>query len=284
MKTLNLIVLVILLQNFALAQFSSTSLNTSSSKGPRYNNTIHFGLEVGSWEYIEVDSKSNDRLMSDSGNLYGLSFKSNHQLASQLVFLSRARLLGGNTTYDGYLQNDEGKVLSPYKSDSRNFLGNAHLALGVNLSSSENFAFTPNIGVSRRILLNPQLDSDPYDYTRMATYDTFPLALDVFFKADRDLAFTLNATTHLGFKGKTIAYSSGNDGGDRTYEQDKGKGQEFSAGSEFKLEGNNVAYINLQYKTWEVEDSKIESESDGIYSLEPKNSTKEIGLNLGVTF
>jgi hypothetical protein len=184
----------------------------------------------------------------------------------------------GTVNYDGVILEDS------YKVDCINdFYFEQHILLGLIYCINNNFEILPYSGIGLRYLLN-EFGEVPHGYDRESIYFYLPLGFDLKYKYNKDLIFSINAEyDHLifGWQKTFIIYPS-----IVNYQHD-GMGLKFSIKAE-KICKNYSFFAGPFFKYWNIDESdrvRISNTSgESITVFEPKNNTKEIGIQFGLKF
>ncbi|MGB0454450.1 MAG: hypothetical protein ACPGJV_12135 [Bacteriovoracaceae bacterium] len=283
-KRLELIRLILIISFLSLFPVSLLAQSSTSSQSAVIGN-LRFNYESVDWEYREFTG-SGDELMKDYGKLTGFS----SELQGQVGFLqltSSYRYLSGSTRYEGGLQDSNGNYAGDYDTDSKNKIVNYELGIHRVYDIGAGQVWTMGIGYYIRKLDNPELPSDPYDYSRYATYKTIPFTLKYVNKSFDFFRFEAIAKLHTFFKGETDTRSSevNPESTDVVFQQPNGRGLELKLNSFF-----NTGYGRLMFGAygtfWSVEDSDYEPVpgSDSLIRYEPENKTSVIGFNVGLAY
>lgn len=139
----------------------------------------------------------------ESGDLQGAQMAVRHQTAHFGTSFT-LRYVGGNTDYDGYLQNQITGALIPYQSTSPNHDLNLHLSVNTGFSPGAlpHFAILPGAEAGMRVWWRGQ--NQGYDYQEIYRQPYWA----GFVKAQYELGrFTLSAKAALGHTYSVVMHS-----------------------------------------------------------------------------
>ena len=168
----------------------STSVNAID-----YNtkNHLNVGLNTFYRDYSEVlvyPKKSDER-----GMLYGVVIEYERKAPQSVMFLIDLDLAGGNTHYDGSLQNFYGEYAGPKDSTTSNAFINIDTKLGYTFLKNCKHLITPFVGLGvsgwGRGLGN---DDDSSSYAEIYTWDYFSYGLQYDYNPNRQWQYGLHAT------------------------------------------------------------------------------------------
>jgi len=255
---------------------SQTPVQVQSIQERSFNKKLFFGVEAVNWDYKEIVA-NNKIFMKDSGNLYGIKIRYQNYFES-IHFLLRThmRYLYGATNYSGSYNDG-----TPVKLKTSNSIFETRVTGGFSFAPNAKFSITPYSGLSYRILTNPD-SGTPGDYSRQITYTMLPIG------AHTNIALNNKQSLEFG-----VEYSYLIEGTVNTYifggvrnKQKKGFGWEANASFYHDFESFTFG-VGPYYRIWDFEDSETvyRETSRGIYSFkEPKNLTKQMGINFSVLF
>jgi hypothetical protein len=248
---------------------------------------VSLALEIASYHYIEPTHMRLD------GIKYGVnaelfSRNSLSELSNRLFCALQARFMIGTVDYVGSLMETK----TPYKAydiidwyvESRCLLGYAYDTYGV-------FEILPYTGIGCRYLFN-ELSKDfyGYGYDRENMYIYLPLGIDFKFKCKKEFNIVLNAEYDLFCFGIHESYLTTPSA--KLY-QNCGYGFRFS-GKISKKYRNIILSAGPFVRYWSIEESsnkvtveRFSKEGELLTRtnyFEPKNSTIEFGVHLGVQF
>ncbi len=232
------------------------------------------GIDIQSWDYREFSDGA--ELMRDYGTLIGAYFDWRSNFASnQWQWQLYADYLTAMTQYDGQLQDG-----TPYSSDSKN-------KIFTTLLRFERFTgpvWSTIWGVGYRHLRNEELPDEPADYSRSIDYLYLPLGFAWYAQWGHQMNVRCELIYNLFLSGSVqTELSQVGYAGDIKNFQGKGYGLHL----ELKMWEQRWSFT-FYYDYWSVEDSESDSVygSDGkLYTfIEPENTTKSLGLKVGITF
>lgn len=284
MKLLVLLTLFSSLQVYAQSdagqlEYDVSDLSSDQGLGQRiFGRRWEIGLDTMLWDYTEYSDGR--KFMNDKGMLYGARFSFQQLLnrAKSVLFKVDARLLAGQTKYDGALVDLNTGERTPHQTDSDNLIFEARPVFGWVISTPIGLAITPSAGLALRYLINPSRGRTG-EYTRETTYLYAPLGLRLDYAVND--VYRLGLETRydyliMGFVESKL--SEVGESQDISNRQDSGHGYEIAFNNFFAV-GHTEFKIAPYYRVWKIKDSDIDR---GF--LEPENETQMLGLNAGIQF
>jgi hypothetical protein len=196
----------------------------------------------------------------------------------KMIFINlQLRFMIGNVDYNGGWIDENGIKqphrlygLQDYYLDSRFLTG-----LTIPLKNTD-FKLYPYLGIGYRYLYNDMRYNDHlYGYQRVSQYLYVPLGMNARYRYDKDWAFSFNAEYDLFCSGKQTSAASGYV---LNYNQNKGYGLRFSSRAAREVK-NVTLFVEPFLRYWHIACSEIVDKG-----CEPKNYTREFGVQLGVQF
>jgi len=252
----------------ALQQHANFSLKTEDA--------IEIGVQTYWYKYEEeVDGNF---FMSTTGQKYGLSLTGIKNIGNNIYMIGDIRYATGEVKYKS------GSGAAGYVPDH---MYEARLLTGIE-RESEGTLWSSFIGLGYRYLYNDLRDLGSGGYRRKSQYIYIPIGITHRFRVNRKARISTTLEYDYFVKGEQKSYLSDIGPayaavfGDPVNDQKDGYGLRFSVNHE---EENWSAGIFLHY--WKIADSEVNYYSDPplLYSIvEPKNDTKEIGLQIKYRF
>lgn len=236
---------------------------------------IEIGLQTYWYKYEEeVDGSF---FMSNTGQKYGLSLTGIKNVGNNVYVIGDIRYATGDVEYKS----------ASGKGDVSDTMYEGRLLVGAE-KTTDGMLFSSFIGLGYRYLFNDLRDLGSGGYRRESQYVYVPIGLTHRFRANRQARISTTLEYDYFVQGEQKSYLSDVGPayaavfGDPVNDQDDGYGVRFSTNYE---EENWSAGVFFNY--WKIEDSETNYYQDAlyIYSLvEPKNDTKEIGVQLKYRF
>ncbi len=259
-------------------QSAQKDMNESKEKARfslKTQDTIEIGVQSYWYEYEEeVDGNF---FMSTAGQKYGLSLTGVKNIGHNIYVIGDIRYATGDVEYKS--ASGKGDV-TDYMYEGRLLVGAEKLSDGRLLSSF--------IGLGYRYLFNDLRDLGSGGYRRKSQYVYVPIGLTHRFSVNRESRISTTLEYDYFVKGEQKSYLSDIGPayaavfGDPVNDQKDGYGIRFSTSYE---EEHWSAGVFFNY--WKIEDSETNYYVDApfVYSIvEPKNYTKEVGLQLKYRF
>lgn len=277
-------------KNFLLLAIISTVLVTTSGfaietdhkameklKGkPRISLETEDKIEIGlqTYWYKYEEEVDGDFFMSNTGQKYGLSLTGTKNVGKNVYVIADLRYATGDVKYKS--ASGTGDV-SDYMYEGRLLIGIERVNDGVLWSSF--------LGLGYRYLYNDLRDLGSGGYRRESQYIYVPIGITHRFRVNRNSRISTTFEYDYFVQGEQKSYLSDVGPayaavyGDPVNDQDDGYGIRFNTNYE---EGSWSVGVFLNY--WKIEDSKINDY--GIYPslFEPKNDTKEAGVQIKYRF
>lgn len=250
-----------------------------SLKEERISLKTRDGIEVGlqSYWYKYEEEVNNAFFMSNTGYKYGLSATGIKTLGDDYYMIADARYATGDVKYSS--ASGEGYV-ADNRYEMRLLFGNEALV--------ENYLLASYFGIGYRRLDNDLRDFGSGGYRRTSQYLYIPIGVTHRFLVDRVSRLSTNIEYDYFIKGEQKSYLSDVNAwyaavyGDPVDKQKHGYGVRINSAYE-KQDWSIGAFFNY----WHIGDSEKSYYTDGIdlyYAYEPKNDTKEIGLEIKYRF
>ncbi|MBU3943001.1 hypothetical protein KKA24_03395 [Patescibacteria group bacterium] len=247
--------------------------------------THDFGI---AFEVYEFDYEEEPDLMGENGTIFGIAgeytFRDwiKNSSCLDMMFRAEARCAFGKVDYDGAYQ--DGTPFSYSGIDDTTFEIRGLAGLDRFILDDKVLA-TAYIGLGFR-----QLDDNAGvmdgGYDRQSQYLYFPIGCEFVLQSQNNWLCTLNAEYNHLINGRQTSELSALDIsglGDVKNKQKHGNGFRGSARFDYKVDGKKKFFIEPYVRLWRVGDSEVET--SGIYAImEPKNTTREIGVNVGIPF
>ena len=245
----------------------------------RISLTTKDGVDIGLQSYwYKYEEKVNDEFfMSNTGNKYGFSGTGIKTLDNGYYLIADARYVTGDVKYKS--ASGEGDV-----SDNMYEL---RLLLGCE-AMVENYLLASYTGIGYRRLDNDLRDLGSGGYRRTSQYTYIPIGITHRFLVDNESRISSNIEYDYLLNGEQKSYLSDVGPsyaaifGDPVNKQKHGYGVRINTAYE-----QEYWSIGAFFNYWHIGDSEVNYYDDGssvYYALEPKNDTKEIGLELKVRF
>ena len=247
-----------------------------SSKIPLLTkDSIEIGLQNYWYKYEEkVDGAF---FMSNTGNKYGISLSGTKNIGNNYYVIGDIRYAIGDVEYKS--ASGTGDV-SDDVAEGRLIIGNETII--------ENYLLSSYIGIGYRRLDNDLRDLGNGGYRRTSQYVYVPIGITHRFLLDDSSRVSTSIEYDYFVSGEQKSYLSDVGPayaavfGDPVNKQKKGYGVRLNTAYELK-NWSFGAFINY----WKIQDSETNYYTDGffLYSLiEPKNETKEVGLQIKYRF
>ncbi len=269
-----LIISAVLLTSISV--FAIETTQTDKKISLQTEDGIEIGLQTYWYKYKEeVDGNF---FMSNTGQKYGLSLTGTKSMTENTYIIGDIRFATGDVKY----KNDSGTA--GYVPD---YMYEARLLLGVE-KEFDNFLLSPFIGLGYRYLYNDLRDLGSGGYRRESQYTYVPIGMTHRFRLNRKARLSTTLEYDYFVKGKQTSYLSdigpayASVFGDPVNDQNHGYGLRFSTSHE-----EEHWSIGLFFHYWRIGDSEVNyySAPPLLYSIiEPKNETKEIGLQVKYRF
>ncbi len=253
-----------------------------ASAGEMKTNTFTLAPEVSYITYKESE-------MKETGVYYGVfgSYAYHGALFEGLekaMLKAEARVSAGQVDYDGHLSDG-----TPYKIDNvKDVLFELRSLAGYDFEAFSSTTITPFFGLGYRFL-SDNLSKDPAGYRRFANYFYSPIGVETRTSIGESWTLGLNLEYDLFWFGKQYSdlsdFSSAY--GDVTNDQHKGYG--FRAAVKVVKTMSDMNLLVEPYVVyWNIDRSKdapltVSSTIIGS-AYEPKNTSTEIGVKVGVEF
>ncbi len=271
-------VLLISISAFAIEthQANAKKAKTNPIISLKTEESIEIGLQTYWYKYKEeVDGNF---FMSTTGQKYGLSLSGTKRLGEHAYLLGDLRCAAGDVKY----KNDSGTA--GFVPD---YMYEARLLLGVE-KEFDTLLLSPFIGIGYRYLYNDLRDLGNNGYRRESQYIYIPIGITHRFRLNYKARISTTFEYDYFVQGKQTSYLSdigpayASVFGDPVNYQNHGYGLRFSTSHE-----EEHWSIGLFFHYWRIGDSEVNYYSDPplLYSIiEPKNETKEIGLQVKYRF
>lgn len=227
------------------------------------------------------DYYNEPNVMSEMGHLSGLNAAFEARPAEAvLMFRISGEFLFGGLAYDGALHDNKTDKTIPWTSTSNDFMYTLKAVMGLPAVTWDGGNFGPFVGVGSRYL-NDQLQGRG-SYEREISYLYLPLGLETRFLMSHERSLTLTAE-YDRFLGGTVKSHLTDTGHSRDVEntQAEGSGYRVVADLASPFGEHTDLHIAPYYQHWEVGDSD-KVLMDQRYWREPKNSTEQIGVVIGI--
>jgi hypothetical protein len=228
--------------------------------------------EVGTEYYQETyREKVNDApFMQQEANMLGLYGQVRIPFNAQHAVAISARYAGGQAKYTGAFQGQ------PYGSLVLNGIDRYTAEVRAMYELSLPWV-TPSVGVGYRRLLDRLDQMGPGAYKRTSQYWFLIAGLaSTIDLGSSGMQLTPKLTYHHLMRGQQHSDDIGN-------HQPKGYGAELSLALSGKLTTSVGWQVTPYYRYWNIEDSE-RTQIPGGWWMEPRNTTKEIGARLSLTF
>lgn len=236
--------------------------------------SLEVAYETSSYTYREPDGNTPIRL---KGRMQGGSIRYENRLQSSSFFFALdGRWMGGTTDYDGWLTTNPPTTPIPHQFDDiGDYYYEGRLHLGNALDLSKTVQVWLSTGLAYRYLKD-HMNKDPYGYLRESNYVYMPFTGELRFKSEIWALVLKGEFDYLLFGWQ----NSHMENGTLRHDQREGYGLRLSAKIQANLPGKKTGvFVEPFYRYWNIRDSEVR----GNY-MEPHNTTKEIGLRMGLTF
>lgn len=233
--------------------------------------SLEVAYETSNYTYREPDGDTPIRL---KGRMQGGSIRyENHIEESAIFFALDGRWMGGTTDYDGWLMATP--PISHQFEDIGDYYYEGRLHLGRVVDSSESTQVWVGTGLAYRYLKD-HLNKDPSGYLRESNYVYMPFTGELRFKGGVWAVDLRGELDYLLFGWQESHMQQGT----LRHDQTEGYGIRLSAKVQVNLDGHKSGiFVEPFYRYWDISDS----ESRGGY-LEPHNTTREVGVRVGIAF
>ena len=233
--------------------------------------SLEVAYEISDYTYREPDGNSP---ISLKGRMQGGSIRYENRVeGSAFYFALDGRWMGGTTDYEGYLMTTPP---TPHQSNDIGdyyYEGRLHLGRVADLSDTTQLWFAS--GLAYRYLKD-HMNKDPHGYLRESNYVYMPFTGELRFKGgvwEFDLRGELD---YLLFGWQNSHMQAGT----IRHDQYSGYGLRLSAKIQVNFDGKKSGlFVEPFYRFWDIQ----ESEANSGY-IEPHNTTKELGVRVGITF
>lgn len=275
--------------------YDYSSQTSGGAGGGRKTHQFRGGVEVYDYEYEETVRGS--QFIKDQGTFVGVFADYTYRpegvdpsLSDYIdVYRVEARAAMADVDYDGGVQDSNGnKVADLTLSNIPDVVMEGRLLAGKDLMW-RGYQFTPYSGFGARYLKDDTSDvygtfvyaGNTYSingYTRKSEYYYLPLGVDVSKSFGSVWSVGTNAEFDYLLYGKQRSYIETTSGGVPENRQGDGYGLRASLRVEMMTRLCGVS-VEPFVRYWDIEDSEV---ANGI--MEPSNTTREIGLKVGLLF
>lgn len=258
----------------------ATDKSKNGIESPKISLLTKDSIEIGLqnyWYKYEEKKVDGEFFMSNTGNKYGISLSGTKNIGNNYYVIGDIRYATGDVEYKS--ASGTGDV-SDDVAEGRLIIGNEAII--------ENYLLSSYIGIGYRRLDNDLRDLGSGGYRRTSQYVYVPIGITHRFLLDDSSRVSTSLEYDYFARGEQKSYFSDVNPvsaavfGDPVNKQNKGYGIRFNTA--YELENWSFgAFINY----WKIQDSEKNYYTDGIflYSItEPKNETKEVGLQIKYRF
>lgn len=269
--------------------FSTLAQNMSLSQH-LYRDNFSLGYSTTKWDYQEISTKDNERIMKDSGNLSGATLKYLYlNPDNSMFFVTDLMYLSGNTQYDGQYTNG-----TPVSIQTKNNI--THLSLGVGKAfdlTSMDSVLSFSASLKSRLLENENSGVQG-DYSRSINYFVLPIKSSFNMITTSGNILGLAVTYEHFISGKVDSKLSEAIQNHPDVVNYQNKGQILKLEGVYTIVGDQMSFsISPYLKVFKIQDSDTSQVDllddngqilESRYYYEPSNETQMTGLNISVNF
>lgn len=253
---------------------------TEASEAPSLG--IEAGFETSHITYKEPS------IMEEKGIMYGVNAALNY---NGPLFLFPEAMDGYMAAIEGhasfgavdYTSTNSGSI-----NDIDDYMLELRGLLGYSFSASESLTFTPYIGYGYRYLNDDMggkvSTTGAGGYERETSYIYSPIGIDLSSEFENNWSVKLRLEYDHFYEGHVKSHL-GQIAGYYDVKMDQDGGHGYRCSMKFKKRGERIDFsVEPFVRYWSIKNSKYAKDPDGVSWHEPKNNSKEYGVNFAIGY